>query len=327
MILSLYTALLRLYPRQYRKDFGEEMKIVFGESLSSSPGRQMGISIFLRELRDLPIALFIAYTSDWFKGGEMSSQNDYIVQSTHWEALIGTFPFLAFGLVSMLGKLDQVHPYLEFFSEFNLFVLVLAGFILGWKRGFPLWSYSYLGWSLLFTWSGSGTYINRVYMGYRYITLFLIAMLIAVLWTRSFDPIKTLFRDIWNDWTRLSLAMFAFAGFMGLIYDENHHPQLLWFMLATILAISMGVWIFLRSSSLKVRVLSIVGAFVAAYGINSICEATWDFHAYHGLPEPVRNWYQSLGITLLILTFWVALVFWPAILTVVRKILQKQRFG
>jgi len=33
VLLDLYTALLRLYPRQFRQDFAAEMQTVFGDAL------------------------------------------------------------------------------------------------------------------------------------------------------------------------------------------------------------------------------------------------------------------------------------------------------
>jgi hypothetical protein len=59
VLLELYTVLLQLYPRQFRRDFAAEMKTVFGEALGSA--RREGLWAILRlcgrEVRELPHAL------------------------------------------------------------------------------------------------------------------------------------------------------------------------------------------------------------------------------------------------------------------------------
>jgi hypothetical protein len=236
-----------------------------------------------------------------------------------WQALIGTIPYLTFGFATMIGKFDHLFAIRGHDTDMVVYGLSLVGLLIGWIQGFPLWSYSYLGWSFLLAYFNT----NWGYYGdldFQVWIPFGVTILIAILWTRSLAPIKKLFSDIWYDWTRLSLAMFAFVGFMGLIYDENHHPQLLWFMLASILTISAGVWFFLRSSSLKGRVFAIIGSFVGAVVISSICDATWDFHAYHGLTPTVRPWY----LTILILAFWLGILFWPALIALIHRLTNRR---
>ena len=45
MILRLYAILLKLYPRQFRADFGDEMQTVFAEALIEHPSA----FLFLRD--------------------------------------------------------------------------------------------------------------------------------------------------------------------------------------------------------------------------------------------------------------------------------------
>jgi len=321
LIWWLYTQSLLFYPLNFREEFGEEMKAVFEETLSSSSGLQMGINIFLRELRGIPGNLIDIFFDPWFKGGNMYSHEAYISPSTRWQALIGALPFLAFGLSRMISKADQI-PIHGYDVEMVVYGLSLVGLLIGWIRGFPLWSYSYLGWSFLLAYFNTnwGFYGNPDFQVW---IPFGINALVAILWTHSLAPIKKLFQDIWNDWTRLSLAMFAFGGFVWLIYDSNHHPQLLWFILASTVAISAGGWFFLRSASLKGRVFAIVGSFVGGWIISSICQATWDFHAYYDLTPSVKLWYQSLWLYLSIFTFWLGILFWPVLIALIRRVVNR----
>ena len=79
---------------------------------------------------------------------------------------------------------------------------------------------------------------------------------IALLWTRSFLPLRQLVRGIWQDWTLLSLAMYTFVGWMALIYDENRHPYLFAFMIGSTLAVSAGAWIFLHERQTRRQIIA-----------------------------------------------------------------------
>jgi hypothetical protein len=292
---------------------------VFAESMAARSGSQYVIQ-FLLELRDLPGSLLDAFTASWFQGGKMSTKNEFIVPSTRGQAFIGTLPFLAFGVVQMIDKIDLYYAPRSTYVDLAFYGLALTGLLIGWIRGFPLWSYSYLGWSLVFAWWWTDMSIGGTNWGFRVWLPFGIVILVTLLWARSLNLIKKFLNDIWNDWTRLSLAMFAFCGFAGLIYDENHHPQLHWFMLASTLTVSAGAWFFLRSSSLRGRVFAILGSFVGAVVISSICDATWDFHAYHGLTPSVRPWY----LTILLFTFWLGILFWPALIALIHRLTNRR---
>ena len=323
MIIRLYAALLRLYPRQFQSEFGEEMRAVFEEVAQRQIERGTKLSLFFREMIDLPGSLLGAYTTGWLQGGNISMNKDYISPSTRWQAFLGALPFLAFGISNMINKVDRL-PIRGHDVEMVVYGLSLLGLLIGWIQGFPLWSYSYLGWSILIAYFNTNWGYYGNHPDFQIWIPFGITVLFASLWTRSLAPIKKFIRDIWNDWTRLSLAMFAFGGFVWLIYDSNHHPQLLWFMLASTLAISAGGWFFLRSSSLKGRVFAIIGSFVGGWIISSICGATWDFHAYYGLTPSVQPWYRSLWVHLCIFTFWLGILFWPVLIALIHRIVNRR---
>lgn len=251
----------------------------------------------------------------------MSTKNEYIVPSTRWQTVIGTLPFLGFGIMSMVGKLDRYHNPQMIYIYLAFYALALGGLLIGWLREFPLWSYGYLGYSLIFAWIWLNGKFNGIYWGNRSWVIFGIIVLIALLWTRSLDPIKKLFSNISCDWSRLSLAMYTFIAFVFLIYDENHHPYLLIFMAMATLAITAGTWFFLQSAHLKSRILSILGGLVAGYLIGTICDRTWDAAAYYDLPKgPPDPWFMTLYRTFMILAFFAAILFWPALIALFQRI-------
>jgi hypothetical protein len=228
-----------------------------------------------RELRDLP-AVVLNERLEWVQGGLMNTKEakeERLRPSSYTEALLGVLPFVAFGLISILyeAKLPgiYIHVYLWFY------VLVLVGFGVGWVKGFPLWSYGYLGWSLVFAyfWAQSNTPMVRVFgtvitqgehWGWRIWLPLGLTALIALFWTRSLEPLKQFFAEAWRDWTRLSFGMYALVGFMLVaIYDDSHHPYLLVFMAASTLVSSAGAWVFLRSTTVLGRVLTLAGSMIA----------------------------------------------------------------
>jgi len=249
--------------------------------------------------------------------------NEYVSPSTRWQALLGTLPFLAFGISTMIGKVDHIYRLRAHHADLAVYAFALVGLLIGWIRGFPLWSYSYLGWSLLLAWAytNNGTKWNSQ-IGIP----FGIMVLIALLWTRSLTPLKKFLRDCWNDWTRLSLMMYAMGAWVWMIYDENHHPYLVVFVFISALVATAATWVFMQSSSTKSRVLSIIAGFIIGKIISDINYATWDYRAYFGFPEPTqtRTWFQSFGISISIITFWLAILFWPAFIALIHRIINRR---
>ena len=323
MIIGLYAALLRLYPRQFQAEFNEEMIAVFKRVAATAPGRGSKLALLLREIRDLPGTLFEAYAVDWLQGEMMNTINDDIQPSTRWQAFLGMLPFLVFGIISMFGKADPIHSFRGTYSEMAFYTLALTGLLIGWIRGFPVWSYSYLGWSLVFAWWWTDMRTHGFDWGYRIWIPFGITTLIALLWTRSLKPIKKLFYDIWNDWARLLLVMFTLGAWVALInYDENHHPWLMLLMLGSTLITSAGAWFFLRSGSLKGRALSVTGSFIAAVVLSSLAWSTGDWRTYYGWPE-ADTWYKSLGESARLLLAWFLILFWPALIALIRRFIPR----
>jgi len=249
----------------------------------------------------------------------MYSQNEYIFPLTRWQALIGTLPFLAYGITNMISEMDQFYNTRDTYAYLAFFGLALLGLLFGWIRGFPLWSYSYLGWSLVFAWWWTDISIYGTHWGYRVWLPFGIMVLLVLLWTRSLEPLRKLLRDIWNDWTRLSLAMFALGALMFMGGGEDHHPQWVLFMLAAMLIINTGAWFFLRSSSLIGRVLSIAISFIASAVPMGISYLTWDWRAHYGLP-PAESWKGELGVAPIGVLFWLLILFWPALIALIHRL-------
>ena len=324
LAVGIYRVLLNLYPADFRTEFGAEMQAVFEQAITNRGGFGAIAAYCLRELRDLPASLLQNYWFSQIGEGTMTTQ-PVLTKSSKWETFLGMLPFLAFGLASMLGKVPR--PFHDGYLFLGFYLLALGGLLVGWVRGFPLWTISYLGWSLVFAWwwSDMHTYGFSIFglsiLDWGWITWRPLAAtaIIALLWTRSLQPIKAFFTGIWQDWTRLSLALYTFLAFVWLLYDENHHPYLLLFMLASTLSVSAGVWFFLSSDRVSGRVFSLLAGFVSLMIIGGICEATWDYRAYYSLPNVPDPWYLTIWRGVMIFSFYAVILLWPALLGWLRR--------
>jgi hypothetical protein len=162
----LYAKIIRLYPRSFREEFGEEMQVAFRESAAEA--HAMGVLplalVCLREIVHFPASLFQEFRYE-FEREEMNMATNENLESQlkadestlYWDALAGVLPFALFGIASMIGKLRI--PFLGIYADLVFYVIVLLGLLIGLIKGVPRWTYSYLGWSLVFAfwWSNMGT--------------------------------------------------------------------------------------------------------------------------------------------------------------------------
>lgn len=354
-ITHIYVGLLNLYPNRFRAEFGEEMQAVFSEVAqeAAAAGKKRLAIIFMRELLDFPIGLIREHWLELVhrKDSAMSMGIEHIgitktqevpfkkERSSRWEALVGVLPFLAFGLISILGKVYPSFP--SVYPSLVFYLLILAGLVIGGLKDFPRWSFSYIGWSLLFVWVLSGVRIigltvfemtlnitaaNIWRIGI--LALLTLAFGIPLLWRRSLRPLGKLVHGIWHDWPRLSLGMYTFLAWLSLIYDENHHPYLLAFILASALVTAAGVWVYLRSDTTKGQVLALVAGIAVGHIISSISYATWDYRTYYGLPPSQPDaWYVSALKISIVSTFMGIWLFWPFALGLLNRAINRQKIS
>ena len=346
-ITGLYSKLLIFYPNNFRNEFAGEMQTVFKDSLNEAfrDGTLPFIIICVRELGGLPLSILREFWHEFGRKETVMVTNEKMElastpssKASHWEAFLSALPFALFGIASILSRTQ--YPFNTAYSYLAFYAAVLLGLLLGMIKGFPRWAYSYLGWSLVFAWwySNMGTNGLRIF-GFRidywtwqiWIPL-LAAFGIALLWTRSLHPLRQLVRGIWQNWTYISLMIYAFVAFVTLIYDENHHPYLLVFMAASTLVICMTVWVFLQSASSWKRAIALIAGFVMTLVLsnisylNNISYATRDYAAYLGLPpSPPQPWYTALNGVIGWTILYSGIMFWPALIGLVRRIINDRQ--
>jgi hypothetical protein len=215
------------------------------------------------------------------------------------QAVLAVLPFLLFGLANMasrfeifqfppgkasLGVMLLTHPLLLF----NWFILL--GLAVGILCGFPRWTFSYLGWALLdaIWWANLSFYGQPV----NWMCLpFAAVVIVPLLVRRSQHPARLFAPGLGRDLTLLPLGIYILFTSIYMIYDENHHPALLFFMAATALAAALGAWGFFRAASPLRRVLALTIGLALVDALNLWNSLTWDAAAYYGFPpsSPLRG--------------------------------------
>lgn len=302
----LYVGLLQAYPAAFRKRFAGEMLQVF-RCLSREALEQAGwkgmLCLWLMAVWDLTwgaLTQWLARLSTR-KMGNMSTSSNYqdgIQPLPARQALIAVLPFLAFGLSSLVSKLEYFHTGPASLPLWQVLLitphimfnwLLLIGLGIGIFLGFPRWAFSYLGWALLFAWWWSDMGFYGYSVGWKIWLPLLGVIIIALAIRRSWQPLRALFTGLWKEWTLLSLALYIFYSFVYMEYDENHHPYLLLFIAITTVVIGAGAYAYYRSASPLRRVLWLMGGIIGAAVLSATSYATWDFRTYYGLPEGAQR--------------------------------------
>jgi hypothetical protein len=250
-------------------------------------------------------------------------------KKNRWDVIPGALPFALFGIAMMLGKSSL--PIHAAYPELGFFIVVLIGLVIGLAKGFPRWAYSYLGWSMVMSWSWMmmPMYTFQTYrppvthnqlIGWWSWTPFILTLGIGLLLARSFRPIRQMLLGIWRDWTLASFMIYTFVAFVVLIYDENHHPYLFLFMTASTIIFSASVWIYMQSIDTRKRALALLSGFVLAFATMYICDATWDWH--NGYPRTIKFEleYEIVSSYAVFLVFYGLILLMPVLVGFIRSI-------
>jgi len=155
-LLWIYSALLRLYPAAFRKEFGEEMRLVFSDALADTwcRSRSASLRLFLHEVSALPASLLRErWTAAW-RIPDQASSEPWTRPPANWQAaLLAGLPHLLYALAiyfplataAVLGRGTGLLP-----EPFTFWLLVLGVLVLAWRRAWPVWSASWIGYALVF---------------------------------------------------------------------------------------------------------------------------------------------------------------------------------
>ena len=92
---------------------------------------------------------------------------------------------------------------------------------------------------------------------------------IALLITRSFQPVRDLFTNAWRDWTRVTFALFGFMPLVVMIaFDEIDRLYTFYFMVLLAVVMPASALAYLRSRSTRQQALALFsGIFITVMKI------------------------------------------------------------
>ena len=333
----LYAVLLRLYPRAFRAQFGEEMQSVFGEALTEAAGQDRAGMFLLREWRDALPSLAAAYAQEWMKQwreivrrvGEVVSTADLSLpppdgRESWRQAGLELSLFLAAGLsLILVTYLPIAQPEAGWAHHFEILgrviiPLTLPLFLLGLARGLPRWAYPFGG--LLLSYGACAANQSGL-------TPFLMAMLLAsailvvlaintdMLWSPLPIPLRRIGQSLALDWTRLSFGIYG-AMPLAIIFafDDAHFNNRTPYMALAALLMIIFALIYCRSRHSTLQIAALLA------GTSFSIWAAWLDRAFFA--SGLGNWIVAplpLGVELAWLLNlwlpWVILILTPALLT------------
>ena len=342
-LLRLYGYLLYLYPREFRIEFGNEMCAVFAEALSDAKDHGASIlsEVVLGELRDFPLAVLGAHYRERFKGqpdrsiGKPSRERSLSAK----EMLVALFAFiLPVGFIlqntNLSLSLTIILP--------AILAFVTITFAVGMYQGFPRWSLPYLGqvvsitgYLFLFQWvadllspeimsrlgpaiinESAYPLLQAFSAGFLWLSLFGLTLLILGL-LALLPWFRPLYWRIRQDWSLISFILYAEAIVaLILLFDGYRYEEP--YIVASLMLLGAGAWLYLRSPSLWQRVLALCFGLTLAIWVPAVVkwlvvsDQRWSLWPQWSSFE-IANWIDA-GHTILDWSWMVIVLLAPALL-------------
>jgi hypothetical protein len=314
-----FSWMLKLYPLRFRAEYGDEMQEVFASALAEAAGLGIATAaaVWLRELRDLPVNLMRERRWDAAAGvreasmsidprynGRGEDSGPAAEAPASWrESFAGAGLFLllpALGgvytaIYSLLGgQGPRPSPTYEAAGS-SLFFLIVGGLTAvacaAWIRGFPRWSCPYLGFGLLFSLlmrsaASPGTTIlgheisrPEKLLWQAFVPALIVAG-VALLITRSIQPLRQLAAEVWNDWSVISFALYGMLPIALVVpFDETHGGALVGMALSLVLGI--GALAYMRTTRPWQRAAALAGGLAVSW----LAATAWLTVYWHGRQE------------------------------------------
>ena len=213
----------------------------------------------------------------------MESSTKLTNTSNSWrETLAGTGLFILWGLALIISALpleQEIPPWVFIYLLLGLLILPSIGMCIGWIKGFPRWSYPYVGhvitFSVFLTNISFPDFREEVWAWHALIPLGG-AIAIAILVTRSVDPIIKFFTNIWDDWTLLTFGMFGLMPLLVFIsFDEVDRLYSLYFMVILSLLMIGVALLYMRADNPRNRVIILLTGIIPTIAISVIAPSIY----------------------------------------------------
>jgi hypothetical protein len=309
--IQLYKALMLLYPRRFRAEFGTEMQYIFSQMIGEAfeRGPLPALDTLVRELFHIPLEALrqhlrlnanrLAWMGPATRGEILIALMFFILPSTYIfiNSYVNNSTVMVWGLIGLI---------------------IIALMVIGFLKGFPRWSLPYLGLGLaavsfVFVFEWAADLVTPAMMG-RFgpiprdasTRLLLQAFWAGLLWlslltftatvlgflalVRRFRP---LLQSIKNDWTLVSYILYYGATFtLFLAHDQYRVDQP--FALASAICLACGAWFYLQGTQTRQRILALLSGFSLA--MLAALAGRWSFIPGNGdtawplaiLLDPVR---------------------------------------
>lgn len=233
-----------------------------------------------------------------------------------WAAVLaGLVIFVTGGLSAILGEIPHAWavPDWVVYARGILLTLTLflpaIGYALGWVEDFPRWSYPYVGLMIVLGLylehaATPGLHIFNLHLfgrdlwGWRAWIPFLIASGVALLITRSLRPLADLFTQAWEDWTRLTYALYGFMPLLVMVaFDEMDRLYSLRFMIILTLLMCGTALAYLRSRYPWQAVLSLLVGVTLSVAVIIVAPAVyWMTNGWGDVRGPLRAGSAVMGV-------------------------------
>jgi hypothetical protein len=250
----LYACLLRLYPRSFVAEFGDEMRAVFEEMVARAARHGFFVlaGAILRELLGAPLALLRAHWFSWKKGatGGVSPWFSSMLSPSlpppppdgraSWvQAGLEVSLFLSMGAILVLQTYCSLAlPILGSLrgpgNGGTIFLLPISLFTIGLVRGLPRWAYPYGGMLLGYSLAAAIRFRQLPFLVASLLAFAALTAAAVIVHSRGRPlPIglRRLGRSIVVDWTRLSFCIYGampltIAAAFDNAYLDNRTPYL-----------------------------------------------------------------------------------------------------
>ena len=194
----------------------------------------------LQPTRDSWAATMVATALFLLMGSALIMQD---VLPEEWRITINSHPWASVGIVMTL-------------------VFPLVGVVIGWKHGFPRWSYPYAGFALMFSLFLAGVatpslklfgvaVFGREIWGWRAALPLATAVVASILLTRSVRPLLDVPQKVREDPTLLTFGLFGFMPlFVPIVLDEVYAPFIRIF---TTLVMTATAFLYMRVANQRSR--------------------------------------------------------------------------
>ena len=258
----LFGLALRFYPEGVRREYAAEMQAVFGLKAADAARRSAWtlFALACREARDLPLAIGSAH----FQAvrGHMNPIFPSTSDQTRWPAaLLSLLPFFIGGMLRLIvsyqpGWSPKDGSQLFLYYLLASALIAAAGLALGAANKFPRWAYPYpvfLSFAIYLLAGYADSRFNWAFNGQNSFFIAL-AVILIVLWLPG---LRSFYRNIPQDWTLLSYALYGLVFYLLASIDYDEHPRLsLMAVLPSVLSLCAALaHLRIRSASARIAVL------------------------------------------------------------------------